>query len=141
MLSKVSSPTGHVRNKAPDNNGNSNLPYEPAVQGLTPVGCHSLSGLLLRRWTEINSAALWRSVKIKRGPLGRNPRSMQMLPNHRASTPYTAQYGFTSGNRTISNVICFDIGTATTPVSHVPCRAPLRLKSAIRLNGCGDKRP
>ena len=96
---------------------------------------------MLRPWTEINSVALWQSVKVNRGTPGRNLRSMQMPPNHRASTPFTARYGFTSENRTISNASCFNIGSATTPVSHVPLRPLLHSKSAIWLNGCDNKRP
>ena len=114
---------------------------DPPYRTSVPAACHSVPGLLLRRWTEINSAALWQSVKVNRGTPGRNPRSVQIFPNHLASTPYTARYRFTSENRTIANVSCFNIGTATTPVSHVPFRPLLHSKSAIWLNGCDNKRP
>ena len=93
------------------------------------------------RRSEISSVTLWQSTKVDRGTLGQNPPSKRMRPHHPASTPYTAQYGFTSESRTISSTGYLKFGTATTLVSHMPFRPPLRLKSAIGLNGCYDKRP
>ena len=93
------------------------------------------------RRSEISSVPLCQSAKVNRVTLGRNPRSKLMRPHHPASTAYTAQYGFTSESRTISSAGYLKFGKATTRVSDVPFRLPLRLKSAICLNGCDDKRP
>ena len=38
----------------------------------------------------LNCMALWQSVEVYRGTLGRDPRSRQMHPSHRAFTQYSA---------------------------------------------------
>src|SRR6516225_4893541 len=78
---------------------------------------------------------IWQSLKVYWGMTGQNPRSGKRRRKRRASTPYTTMRGFTSENRTISDVRYLNIGTVTMPVSQLPFRPDLYSKSAIRLNG------
>ena len=128
------------RNKTPENNGDPDLPYGPAVQGPRPrqpaILCgafaSALDGVKLRCTMAIGegqSGHAWSEASVNTN-----------LPQSSGVTPYTARYGFTSENRTIPNVSCFNIGTATTLFTRAVPTA-LHSKSAIWLNGRDNKRP
>src|SRR6516162_1146340 len=89
----------------------------------------------------LNCMALWQSVEVYRVTLGRDPRSRQMHPSHRAFTQYLVQYGFTSGSRTTSNVGYLNTATEPMIVLRWPIRVALCLRFAIWLSVCDGRRP
>ena len=129
------------RNKTPDNNGDPNLPYGPAVQDLGPGSlpfctgafASALDGDKLRCTMAIGesqSGHAWSEASVNAN-----------LPQSSGVTPYTARYGFTSGSRTTSNVGYLNTATEPMIVLRGPIRVALCLRFAIWLSVCDGRRP